>query len=146
MSIHVLYGTETGNAEMVAEDISEVLGDNTPIAVSDMSNFPVSALSRDTFYIIVCSTYGDGELPHAVKPFFDALNEEQPELNGLRFAVFGLGDSFYETYNHGSEIITQALVERGAVQVGIRGQHDATSGELPCDVAIPWAKEIMCAI
>ncbi|WP_271408608.1 flavodoxin domain-containing protein [Pseudomonas sp. Q1-7] len=146
MNIQVLFGTETGNAEMVADDIVDALAHEVAISATDMSRFEVSALNDDTFYIIVCSTYGDGELPNSAQPFFTALENGKPDLSGLRFAVFGLGDSFYATFNRGSEIIAERLVALGGQQVGERGVHDASSGELPGDIAMQWAKEILAAI
>ena len=146
MNIHVLYGTETGNAEMVADDIVDALSGDVSIESTDMSKFSVADLSTDVFYFIVCSTYGDGELPHSAQPFFEALNSHQPDLSGLQFAVFGLGDSFYETFNRGSEIIAQALIELGAEQVGERGIHDASAAQLPADIAMPWAKAVLSGL
>jgi MioC protein len=146
MNIHVLYGTETGNAEMVADDIVDALSGDVTIDSTDMSKFAISDLSADVFYFVVCSTYGDGELPHSAQPFFEALNSEQPNLSGLKFAVFGLGDSFYETFNRGSEIVAQELTQLGAQQVGERGTHDASAGQLPGDIAMPWAKAVLSAL
>ncbi|MDB1110066.1 flavodoxin domain-containing protein [Pseudomonas extremaustralis] len=146
MNIHVLYGTETGNAEMVADDIVDALSADVSIESFDMSKCSVADLSADVFYFIVCSTYGDGELPQSAQPFFDALNSQRPDLSGLRFAVFGLGDSFYETFNRGSEIIAQTLTKLGAEQVGERGMHDASAGQLPGDIAMPWAKAVLSGL
>ncbi|MBT8766514.1 flavodoxin domain-containing protein [Metapseudomonas boanensis] len=146
MKIQVLFGTETGNAEMVSDDIVDALAHEIDISAADMSKFQISELSPENFYIIVCSTYGDGELPNSAQPFFSALGAQKPDLTGLRFAVFGLGDSFYATYNRGSEIISEQLVELGANQIGERGLHDASSGELPGDIAMQWAKEILSEI
>ena len=146
MNIHVLYGTETGNAEMVADDIVDALSADVSIESFDMSKCSVADLSADVFYFIVCSTYCDGELPQSAQPFFDALNSQRPDLSGLRFAVFGLGDSFYETFNRGSEIIAQTLTELGAEQVGERGMHDASAGQLPGDIAMPWAKAVLSGL
>lgn len=146
MNIHVLYGTETGNAEMVADDIVDALSADVSIESFDMSKYSVADLSNDVFYFIVCSTYGDGELPHSAQPFFEALNRQQPNLSGLQFAVFGLGDSFYETFNRGSEIIAQVLIELGAEQVGERGIHDASAAQLPADIAMPWAKAVLSGL
>ena len=146
MNIHVLYGTETGNAEMVADDIVDALSADVSIESFDMSKYSVADLSNDVFYFIVCSTYGDGELPQSAQPFFEALNRQQPNLSGLQFAVFGLGDSFYETFNRGSEIIAQVLIELGAEQVGERGIHDASAAQLPADIAMPWAKAVLSGL
>jgi MioC protein len=143
MKIQVLYGTETGNAEMVAEDIVDALAEQTDIEAHDMSKVTTDALDADTFYIVVCSTYGDGELPNSAQPFHAALGEQRPDLSGLRFATFGLGDSFYGTYNNGSQIIAERLMELGAQSAGERGLHDASSGLLPGDVAVQWARQLI---
>ncbi|MNG73455.1 Cindoxin [compost metagenome] len=143
MNINVIYGTETGNAEMVADDIVEALSADFAIDSTDMSKLSTADISADTFYFVICSTYGDGELPNSALPFFEQLERNQPDLNGVRFAIFGLGDSFYATYNKGSELIARALTSLGAAQVGERGLHDATSGDLPGDVALPWAKQVL---
>lgn len=143
MKIQVLFGTETGNAEMVADDIVEALAPDTEISACDMSRFVIDSLNPETLYLIVCSTYGDGELPNSAQPFFNALGSTRPELSNLRFARFGLGDSFYATYNNGSQIIAERLQELGASQVGEAGMHDASSGELPGDVAVAWARNLL---
>lgn len=143
MQIKVIYGTETGNAEMVAEDIVDALSADFDVEGYDMSNYSPANLCSDTLYFIVCSTYGDGDLPNSAQPFFDQLQQEKPDLVGVRFAVFGLGDSFYETYNKGSQTITNALVGLGATQIGDVGLHDAANGDLPGDIALPWAKNIL---
>lgn len=143
MKIHVLFGTETGNAEMVAEDIVDALAAEHDIEAHDMSKVAADSLDREALYLVVCSTYGDGELPNSAQPFYNALGELRPDLSGLRFATFGLGDSFYGTYNNGSQIIAERLLELGAHSVGERGLHDASSGLLPGDVAVEWARQLL---
>lgn len=140
----ILFGTESGNAEMVAEDLEpEITGD---VVVEDMTDFDLADLDADDFYIIVCSTHGDGELPTGARPFFAALTADSPDLDGFRYAVFGLGDSSYETYSHGSEIIDEKLTELGAQRVGVYGRHDASDGTLPNDTAIEWVRELTKAV
>ena len=93
--------------------------------------------------MVVCSTYGEGELPTGAEPFAEALDDEKPDLTGLRFAVFGLGDSVYdETFNRGGEIMAEKLTELGASQVGEHGRHDMSS-KVPAKVqAKEWAEGI----
>lgn len=143
MNILILFGTETGNAEMVADDLADAFGTDYATQVRDMADFDPTELNASDFHVIVCSTYGDGELPNSAQPFHAALLGQRPDLAGLRFATFGLGDSFYETFNRGSQIVAEALVELGAVAVGEHGQHDASSGELPGDAALAWAKTLL---
>ena len=61
--IVILFGTESGNAEMVAEELAADVESQRAAVVHDMTDFPVTDMTADEFYVIVCSTHGDGELP-----------------------------------------------------------------------------------
>lgn len=144
MQIGIYYGSETGNAEMLCEDIEAELGDGYECHISPLSDVDPAGMDAQTFYIFVTSTYGNGDLPTTALPFEEALQEQKPDLTGIRFAIFGLGDMvFSETFNHGSKKLAEMLVARGAAQVGERGIHDASSFEMPEDIALPWVGEIM---
>jgi len=136
----ILFGTESGNAELVADDFVDELGGG---AVSiDMADFEVSGFDREHTYIVVCSTHGEGELPSSARPFGSALDEQRPNLAGVRYSIFGLGNSSYEIYSHGSEIIDAKLTGLGAVRVGVYGRHDAVDGSLPNDTALEWLRDL----
>ena len=68
MSVVILYGTETGNSELVADAIADVLTVEHDPSIYDMSEFAVDDLDPSDFLIIVCSTYGEGELPTGAEP------------------------------------------------------------------------------
>ncbi|MAU81546.1 flavodoxin domain-containing protein [Gordonia sp. Z-3] len=143
MSVVILYGTETGNCELVADAIADVLAAEHDPSIYDMSEFAVEDLDPADFLIAVCSTYGEGELPTGAEPFADELDEVNPDLTGLRFALFGLGDTVYgETFNRGGEIIAGMLVSRGATQVGEHARHDNSSAIKPAKLAEEWARGI----
>lgn len=145
MRIVVLFGSEMGTAEAVAECVAEELADHD-ISVYDMTDFAIEDIDSGVFHVIVCSTYGDGDLPTGAEPFFDALDASSPDLTGLRFAVFGLGDSVYgDTFNRGGEIAAQKLTERGAIQVGEHARHDASTEIKPKDMAREWARALPLA-
>jgi len=139
----ILYGTESGNAEMVADDLVDAISSERDVESVDMSDFDVSDFDAENFYIIVCSTHGDGELPSSARPFGAALDSERPDLSGIRYSIFGLGDSSYETYSHGSEIIDEKLTALGAERVGVYGRHDASDGSLPNDDALAWLEGVL---
>lgn len=137
MNITILFGTESGTSEFAAIDLAEAI--DTPVEVVDLADHPANGFDVDTLYLVVCSTYGDGELPASARPFHAALLEQDPDLTGVRYAMFGLGDSSYEeTYSQGSEIIDRALAERGAQRVGDYGRHDASGLDIASDAAIAW--------
>ena len=144
MNVGLYYGSETGNSEMLCEDIEAELGEGFTCDIQSLADVDPAALDKSWFYIFVTSTYGNGDLPSTALPFEAALTGDTPDLKGLRFAIFGLGDQvFAETFNHGSKKLAEMLVAQGAVQVGERGLHDASGFEMPEDNALPWVQGIM---
>lgn len=142
-SVVVLYGTESGNAELVAEEIVEAIEGRVDAEAVDMDGAGAGDLAPGRFYLVVCSTHGDGELPTGALPFAEALDRDRPDLTGVRYAVFGLGDSSYDTYSRGSELIDERLAALGARRVGRYGRHDASSRDDPSELAIAWADEVL---
>ena len=142
--IQILFGTESGNAELVADDIAETFGNaGTEARVVAMEDFDITSLAGLSTVVVVTSTYGEGELPATTAPFAQAVLDDKPDLSTLRFAAFGLGDSSYETYNNAIDILTKDLKSLGALQLGETGRHDAVSGESFTDAAASWAKTIV---
>ncbi|WP_224813563.1 flavodoxin domain-containing protein [Hasllibacter sp. MH4015] len=144
MNIHFLFGTETGSAEMLCEDIRDALGDGFDCEITSLGEVDPATLDADTFYFFVTSTYGNGDLPVTAQPFYDKIVETGQDLSHVRFAIFGLGDMvFSETFAFGSKILMEKLLEQGATMVGERCIHDASSPDMPEDLGIPWAQEIV---
>ncbi|RBP61493.1 cytochrome P450 [Brevibacterium sanguinis] len=140
----ILFGTESGNAELVAEEIGMLFGDRDDVEVADLSSIRPSDLDPGRFHLLVCSTYGDGEVPSSAADFYAALREDTPDLAGVRFAVFGMGDASYtKTYSRGSELLTEALEACGAKREGEYGRHDA-GGVIPAaEAACEWAEGVL---
>lgn len=140
MRIVILFGSEMGTAESAAEVIADELAAHD-VSLHDMSEFDIADLDPSTPHVVVCSTYGDGDLPTGAEPFADALERQRPDLTGLRFAVFGLGDSVYgDTFNRGGEIVAEKLAALGAVQFGEHARHDASTEVRVRDMARDWAR------
>ncbi|MGV9680165.1 flavodoxin domain-containing protein [Nocardia sp. NPDC003482] len=146
MRVVILFGTEMGTAESTADAIAEVLGRAHDAVVCDMADLDVDDLDVRDFHVLVCSTYGSGDLPTGAEPFFAQLDDRLPDLSGLRFAVFGLGDSVYDdTFNRGGEICAERFTALGATQVGEHARHDASSPIRPQDQAREWAGRLAIA-
>ncbi|MET8870878.1 flavodoxin domain-containing protein [Nocardia sp. NPDC004604] len=143
MRVVILFGSEMGTAEAAAECVADELAAAYDVSVHDMADFDIDELDAGDFHVVICSTYGDGELPTGAEPFFDALEARKPDLTGLNFAVFGLGDSVYgDTFNRGGEIAAELLAARGAAQIGAHGRHDASSEIRVQDMVRDWAKAL----
>jgi cytochrome P450/flavodoxin len=138
-SVSVIYGTESGNAEMVADDLVAALTERgADASAADMSDVDVTTLPDLGVLVVVCSTYEEGDLPATAQPFHAALLAKRPDLAGVTFAAFGLGDKSYDHFSNGIDTITAALIELGAKQIGDISKHDALGDEDASDQATAW--------
>lgn len=116
VTIDVLFGTQTGNAEFLAGELAagaraRGLGGNVT-ALDDVTPDQLAAMSH---VLVVTSTYGEGELPDNAGLFWEALQAETaPRLEGLRYAVLGLGDCGYDDFCQAAKLIDTRLEQLGA--------------------------------
>jgi MioC protein len=144
MKINILVGTMTGTAQMCAQEMELALdGDDVQVATLLMDKLDPSVFAdRDAVYLICTSTYGQGDVPDNAKALYEALCAQKPDLAGLRYGVFGLGDRTYaETFNFGGKRFDEILSGLGAERIGERYQNDASSGTLPEEIAMEWAQQ-----
>lgn len=126
----VLYGSETGTAQDVAEYVQQLAFARRLVdtQVAAMDAFPVAQLlpKCDTV-VFVTSTTGDGEAPENMRAAWRSLlrkNLSSEWLRGVQVAVFGLGDSSYAKYNAVARKLQARLVQLGATEIVERGLGD----------------------
>ena len=98
--VAVLYASQSGTAEALARKLARELRaqGHTP-AVSTLVGYTPAALAAESCALIIASTYGDGDAPDGVQPFFEQLCLEHfPRMEKLTYAVFALGDRHYEHF------------------------------------------------
>ena len=140
MKLVLLVGTMTGTAQLVAQEL-ELVWDDGELQVETllMDKLDASVFARDGIFLIVTSTYGQGDVPDNAKALYEDLKAKRPDLSRVRYGVFGLGDRTYaETFNFGGKRFDDILTELGAQRIGDRVQHDAASGVLPEETAEEW--------
>jgi len=143
MKINILVGTMTGTAQMCAQEMELALdGDELQVVTHLMDALdPRIFADREAVYLICTSTYGQGDVPDNAKALYEALGAQKPDLRGVRYGVFGLGDRTYaETFNFGGKRFDELLSSLGAERIGERYTHDASGGTLPEEVALDWAQ------
>ena len=98
--IAVLYASQSGTAERLARKLAkELKAQGHAPAVSTLAGYTPAALATESCALIVASTYGDGEAPDGVQPFYEQLCLEHfPSMDRLSYAIFALGDRHYEHF------------------------------------------------
>ena len=144
----ILVGTMTGTAEMVAEEMGDALAEaGFEPAVKPMDSLDAAAFAEPGLYLVVSSTYGQGDVPDNARALYEDLKARRPGLAQVRYGVFGLGDRTYaETFNFGGKRFDELLTELGAERIGERHTHDASSGVLPEETALEWCQQWLALV
>ena len=115
----LIFGTETGNAEELAEDaghLSRNLDFNPK--VMDMEDISLKVLSSSQRLIVVCSTWGEGEQPVNAQDLYDSIERSEDDcLEGVNFAVIALGDTAFEFFCESGKEWDEILQRKGGNRV-----------------------------
>lgn len=119
------YGSESGNARALAHRLGAfpALQRHAP-QVLPFNDIDVASLGAGDVLLALSSSFGDGEPPANGERFADALRQT-PALPGLRYAVFGLGDTGYPRFCGFSKTLDTLLGERQARPIMHRVDADA---------------------
>lgn len=126
LDVHVLYGTETGNAEEIAETFETKLkSQNLNVHLWDMDDFPRDSLPEVEHLFIICSTQGVGEPPINALDLYDYLHgDDAPQLDQVNFAVLALGDQDFPDFCQAGKDFDHILGQLGANRVTDRVDCD----------------------
>ncbi|XP_047569042.1 S-adenosyl-L-methionine-dependent tRNA 4-demethylwyosine synthase TYW1-like isoform X3 [Lutra lutra] len=140
--VKIFYGSQTGTAKGFAASLAEAVTSlDLPVAVVDLKDYdPDDHLVEEVTSKNVCAfmvaTYTDGRPTESAVWFCKWLEEAASDfrfgktyLKGMRYAVFGLGNSAYAShFNKVGKNVDKWLWMLGAHRVVARGEGD-------CDVA-----------
>ncbi|MGE7023671.1 assimilatory sulfite reductase (NADPH) flavoprotein subunit [Solibacillus cecembensis] len=136
----VLYGSQTGNAQGIAEKLGKKLSENgVGVTVSSMSAFKHNNLKKLTNLFIVASTHGEGDPPDNAIGFHEYLfSKRAPKLDHVKFSVLALGDTSYEFFCKTGIDFDEQLAKLGAQRIVSRVDCDLDYEEL----ADQWVEEV----
>ena len=141
-TILILVGTESGNAQMVADALKPVLiAAGHRVDVTDKAA-GMGDLQSHEIFLVVSATHGSGDIPTNILPLAETLERERPDLSGHRYGVIALGDMTYQdTFCGGGKKLDAVFALCGARRLGERLEVDASSQPLPDDEALAWIED-----
>jgi sulfite reductase (NADPH) flavoprotein alpha-component len=139
----VLYGTESGNSEVLADRAVKAAKKRGFQAVmKNMSEISLSELAKSTKLLVIVSTWGDGEPPETAVSFYKEFMSSDLSLSGVRFSVCGLGDTAYEKFCQIGKDVDARLEVLGATRVSARQDCDVDYE----DAYASWLESVLSAL
>ncbi|KAM0282682.1 hypothetical protein ACHAQH_002879 [Verticillium albo-atrum] len=142
----VLYGSETGNSQDIAEELGKITQRlHFKTKIDELNAIQLNELLRHTLIIIVMSTTGQGDMPQNSLVFWKSLlRKKLPPgcLNSVRFTTFGLGDSSYPKFNWAARKLHKRLEQLGANEFYPRGEGDEQDDDGIDQTFLRWSIDL----
>ncbi|MEA3304736.1 MAG: flavodoxin domain-containing protein [Patescibacteria group bacterium] len=120
MNILILFGSTTGNTQMVVDMIESALPDTVNVEAHPGSDMDVIDFSDQDIVLFGSSTWGNGDIQESMQDLYDDLSPEY--VDGKKVAVFGCGDSAFPLFCKAVDLFEAKLKENGAdiIQDGLK--------------------------
>ena len=132
MRIKLIYGSDTGNTELVTEDLTKLLDD---IEVTTVADLTPEDWDHDKF-ILGIPTWYDGELQSDWEDYFEEF--KTIDFTDKTVAIFGLGDQlgYEEWFCDGVGILAKVVLENGGKIIGYTEKDDSYELDEPCKALV----------
>ncbi len=112
MILDIIYATQTGNAEEVAQNLSKQASEQGFIVnLNEMNYHNIDTFRQLRNVAIITSTYGEGEVPEMGVEFWNELRSSKVEMKNLKYGLIALGDKSHEIFCGAGRAISKKLEE-----------------------------------
>jgi sulfite reductase (NADPH) flavoprotein alpha-component len=113
--IAVLWGSETGTAQYLAEKTELKLNANgLQSQAIDMSDMKMESLPNSSSILLITSTWGDGDPPSNAMDLLGELQAKKVDLTAQGYSVCALGDTAYYQFCKCGKDFDEAFQSQGA--------------------------------
>ncbi|SUM81639.1 assimilatory sulfite reductase (NADPH) flavoprotein subunit [Staphylococcus saprophyticus] len=130
--ITVVYGSETGNAQSLAEIFADRLVEhNYTVKLTAMDEIKQKEFKKVEDLFVITATHGEGDPPDNALTFHEFIHSRKaPKLENVRFSVLALGDESYEYFCQTGKDFDAKLLELGAERLADRQDCDLDFDDL----------------
>lgn len=130
--ITVVYGSETGNAQSLAEIFADRLVEhNYTVKLTAMDEIKQKEFKKVEDLFVITATHGEGDPPDNALTFHEFIHSRKaPKLENVRFSVLALGDESYEYFCQTGKDFDAKLLELGAERLTDRQDCDLDFDDL----------------
>lgn len=145
MSILVVYASMGGNTMMVAQKVEEVLKANTQedVDLVDIEELDPQRLAEYPIVFMGASAWGDEGYNDFSQIFFEKFKDVPVNLKKTKFALFGLGETFYPVYCMAPEMMKEQLSTKGAKFIGKPLKIDGFPDDKIMEDVTNWVLQIV---
>ena len=112
MKLEILYATQTGNAEVVAQNLSSLAkSKGFTVNINEMNHYTMDQFRKLKNVAIVTSTYGEGEVPEMGIEFWKDLESSSIKISNIKYGLIALGDRSHEIFCGAGKAISKKLEE-----------------------------------
>lgn len=129
-NVAIFYGSQTGTAEEFSQRLAkDCQRYGLKAGVFDPEECELDEIIElkgeidDHLAIFVMATYGEGDPTDNALPLSEWLNND-PDLSGLKYAVFALGNKTYEHYQAFGRFVDKKVEDMGGIRVHEIGEGD----------------------
>ena len=117
MRIKLIYGSDTGNTELVTADLVKLL-DKDDVEVVTVDKVTEKDWESHIYYLLGIPTWYDGELQSDWEDYFEEF--KKINFTDKKVAIFGLGDQigYDEWFCDGIGILGKVVIENGGKLLG----------------------------
>ncbi|MDF1582343.1 MAG: sulfite reductase flavoprotein subunit alpha [Methyloprofundus sp.] len=115
-TLTILYGSQTGNSESVANDAAKAAkAHGLNAKVLGMDEIERDAFIGLEYLLIITSTYGEGDMPDNAQILWEAISSDDSiSLANMKYSVLALGDTSYDLFCQAGIDWDQRLTKLGA--------------------------------
>jgi sulfite reductase (NADPH) flavoprotein alpha-component len=121
-TLTILYGSRTGNGEGLAKKALKLATEQgIKATLKNMADYKTRDLQTEKNLLVIVSTHGEGVPPFSAKELHEFIyGKRAPKLDGVNYAVLGLGDSSYFHFCKTGKDFDEQLEKLGAKRLVAR--------------------------